>query len=697
MRYPAIIFIFMISMLAMICTAQDSSPVQVDRRATEAGKGQRNTLARPARQDRAAAASNNSSTQTIVTAPAAREEASPFLSTETLPVASWDGGQLTNREVSATLNIRRPANIRISSPDQFATMGHAQQVETVKQFAYEQILYQKALDAGVTEENPEVSSAIKLQVDDILNRLYYSTVIEPEMERLTEQAAEAYYHENKNEMFTRPALDVVRALHISTYEMVTAEEGDTLESLAQSITGDADVAQRILSGQAPYYLRGTPTELQDKVLSSPLKSGEVVFVPFGEDRVASATAYAETLRNEILAGETIDFLAATRTDDYVVSATAPLLINTELPYFDALIEAADSLDETSVSEVVKTPAGLNILVVQDRATTQVAPYEQVREYIRQRIQLDGTQQRDTTEKARERTVDQLWQKYNVQINNDALSRPNPGGSDPLSTSTVIAHADDLNYTLAEYMYDLRLTGKDWGQLTNQERLDVLRVAPAIVSYLAVKEARALGLDQTEEFELTMKGITTSEVVAHYLKTQQPARNEVSLEDLRAFYNDNLDNYTSPAQVTIREITKRINLTLPPAQKAEAIEKATESLNEIKSRIKTKDDFIQLARRESQAISTRSRGGLIGTVSEDFRNDAFRNQLRQLEPGQVSEPFMYGSEVVIIRMDDRVAPTVQPFEEVRRQVIQEYARTVPTDRRQQERDQALSDANFKLLF
>ncbi len=689
MRYPAIALVSFLIFSTFNVAAQDSSPVQVDRAATDAAK-------RTARTSPAASSENAAPVARVAPSPSSASEGSVFTSSEVIPVAKWNGGELTNREVSATLAIRRPANIRITGPEHFATLGRSQQVETVKQLVYERVLYQKAKEAGIDENHPEVAAKIQAQEEDILNRLYFAEIITPEIERLTEQVAQDYYQKNKHEMFTQPARDVARALHVSTYEMVTVEEGDTLQGLAESISGDSSAAERILSGNEPYYLRQTPTELQDRVLSSPLQAGEVVFVPFGDDRIASATAFAENLRREILAGKTIDELA-TSADDYVVSATPPLQISADLPYHDELIKAAERLKETSVTEVVRTASGLNILILQDRETTETIPYETVREYILQQIQSDGSHQREAVEKARERTLDQLWSKYNLQINTEAISRPNYLGSDPLSTSTIIVHTDGFEYNLAQYLSDLRLTGKDWSQLTRQERLDILQMAPSIVSFLAVTESKAQGLDKTEEYQETLDGIAISEIVAVYQKTKNPTANQVTTEDLRAYYNDNLDKYTSPAQVTIREITKRINLTLPPSQKAQAIEEATESLNEIRSRINTLDDFINLARRESESISTRSRGGLLGNVSDDFRGNAFKNQLKHLEPGQVSEPFMYGSEVMIVRMDSRIPPTVPPFESVRRQVTLDYGQTMPAVRREQERDRTLNEAGFELLF
>lgn len=621
-----------------------------------------------------------------------------FAQEEPVPVAKWDGGQLTNTEVSATLAIVRPSNIRVISPEQFATLNRVRQVETVKQLAYEQVLLQKARAAGIDEKTSSIATILQMQEDALLNRLYYQQKVEPRIEELKKKAAKDYYDANKDELYTRPAFDFIRTLHVSTYEMVTAEEGDTLVGIAEGITGDAANASKIRQGVPPYYMRDVPAELDDDVLSSPLTAGEILFVPMNDDARASATALAESLREKLLDGEDIDKIAESVNDDLQVTATQPLNFSSDFNYYDGLKEAADALGETTVSQVVKTPAGLNILALQDSTTTEVIPFADIQEQLEASIAASQDEQRKAIEETRKETLDSLWEKYNVKVNEDIIARTNYTGADPLTSDTVIAEADDFKYTLDQFLNDLRLTGKDWGQLTREERMNVIKISPVITNYLMVKDARAIGLEDNEQFKKQLEVIAMSEIVAAYNRQQaDPDDNRVSKEELQAFYTDNLDNYTSPAQVTLRELSKRINMTLPPAQKAESIEKAKKALEEIRSRIHSEEDFAQLARRESQAISTRSRGGIIGTVPDNFRGEAFKNQLRQLKPGEVSEPFLYGSEVMIIRMDDRIAPTVQPFEEVRRRVMHDYARTMPDKLKNQKRDKALEEANFELLF
>ena len=148
---------------------------------------------------------------------------------------------------------------------------------------------------------------------------------------------------------------------------------------------------------------------------------------------------------------------------------------------------------------------------------------------------------------------------------------------------------------------------------------------------------------------------------------------------------------------MREITKRVNQSQTPAERAKATEKAKEELTALRKNISTAEDFEQIARRESQSIATRSRGGLIGEVSPDFRGPTVRNVIEQLKPGEISEPFLYGTEVQMLKMDARTPAVPKPFEEVARQVRNDYNKSIPGQSEADKREAVLKEVGFTLKF
>ena len=118
--------------------------------------------------------------------------------------------------------------------------------------------------------------------------------------------------------------------------------------------GGSDAANLIHDANPPYYLRVPPTQLEDKVPSSPLKPGEVLFVPMNEEAVTSATKLAEELREKLTSGQTIDqVIADTKDADFQVSATEAIKISDAAGYYDEIVQAADQLKETSISQVIR--------------------------------------------------------------------------------------------------------------------------------------------------------------------------------------------------------------------------------------------------------------------------------------------------------------------------------------------------------
>jgi parvulin-like peptidyl-prolyl isomerase len=159
----------------------------------------------------------------------------------------------------------------------------------------------------------------------------------------------------------------------------------------------------------------------------------------------------------------------------------------------------------------------------------------------------------------------------------------------------------------------------------------------------------------------------------------------------------LDKFTGTEKVKLREITKRVNLLLPDAQRQAAIESAKKQLNEIRSKVRTVKDFEEYARRESDAIATRSRGGLIGVVPTSFRGEAFRNEISKLKVGQISEPFLYGSEVMIIMLEEKVPAPVVSFEEALPKVRRMYEQEQTRKGRDLERDELFKEKHVELKF
>jgi parvulin-like peptidyl-prolyl isomerase len=617
--------------------------------------------------------------------------------TETVVIARWNGGELTNTQLSATLQMRRPRSAGDMPVAQIFSLQPQRQREIVKDMAYELILFDKAKAEGITEDTPAIAETLKNYRHQALARLYYQREVEPQLQQLDEKAARAYYEAHK-ELYVTPAQTMAIDLHLSTYRMYTAKAGDTLDKLAEETGATTGSATPILRGVPPFYPRMPISKAKAEVPVLPLKEGERLLLPLSADEISSKSKLAQELHKRALAGETAGDLLE-KYSEHGELAPGPKMFPVETSLASPEIKAAVArARDTSVTDVVRTPYGFDILFLLDRSTTQTQPFEEVREKLVTELTSDTESVKQTVEKKRAEVMVRLAKQFGLQLNEDVLRRKDYAGADPLTANSAIATAENFTYTLEEFLHDLQPTGKSWQNMTAEERIDFARNSPAVASYLIERAAINAGLDKTPRFAEEMHSKAVLEVTSEYLREKlQKQVSTVTDADLRAYYNDHIDRYTSPSQVIVREITKRVNLTLPPDRKVAAIEEAKKALADVRSKIHSQADFEQFARRESEAIATRSRGGLLGRVSENFRGEMFRNQLQGLKPGEITEPFLYGNEVMIVRLDERTPPTVQSFEEAFRRIRDDYMREVPRKKTEQFRDRILEEAGLKLLI
>jgi len=697
-RHNLAILAALISSLVMPVAAQDSGVPQI--RADQAASSAQRMSEIEQR--------NNTSRKSSANTAAVADAKSPFeLTTETVTVATWDGGSMTNQQVSETLSMRKPKSIASRGSEPVYALPLDMQRNVVRDLAYEQMILKKARAAGITEKTPKIAASLKNSRDAILAHLYYDREVTPRLLEMSESTAKDYYEQHKAELYTQPAKTMIQYLQVGKYQRVTAREGDTLKSIAKKITGNADAAGKILRGDSPFIPRMPSPEIADEVLTSPLKAGESLLVPLSDDEKATASATAEKIHKLITEGtQPSDAVAETTSTDlpFEISLTPPMIFGGR-GYWPQIYKTVDALDmKTTIGQVIETPADFGIVLLLDKHSTQTTPFSEVKNQLISKVKTDDSIRRQTVEELRKETLDKLWTKYKVKLNDEIINHSTLPEENTTDTATskasaageIVASAKDFQFTLPELVADLRLTGKSWQELTPDQRKDLVKSAPEVVRYLVVSDAEALDLDKTPQFQKEMESKAVIEITNAYMQ-QDSQKRKLTEQDFRDYYTKHLDKYTSPAQVTLREITKRIILTLPPEKKAKAIENASNTLKEIKSRIKSIQDFEQAARSESESIPTRSRGGLIGVVSENFRGPIFQNQIAQLKVGQVSDPFMYGSEVMIIRLDDKTPPTVQPFEDVAKRVIHDFMADQPRKLNNEARDEALKKADFELKF
>ena len=166
-------------------------------------------------------------------------------------------------------------------------------------------------------------------------------------------------------------------------------------------------------------------------------------------------------------------------------------------------------------------------------------------------------------------------------------------------------------------------------------------------------------------ELTKAGVTFEEfrtlrehmIILNVMRSRLAGDIKVTDEDVRDYYEKNKQRWLAPEQVKIRTIS------IPKTQ-ADA-RKTAESL---RKKILTGADFAETARASSQDSHAEDGGAWDWTPLTDFSSHV-RKVASSTKKGQVSEVIEQEGTFIILRVDDRRAPSPPPFEKVKDKAAQ----------------------------
>ena len=142
---------------------------------------------------------------------------------------------------------------------------------------------------------------------------------------------------------------------------------------------------------------------------------------------------------------------------------------------------------------------------------------------------------------------------------------------------------------------------------------------------------------------------------------------VSEDEARAYYDKNRHEFTTPSEVTLREILidvpvgdRGINVAQDDEAKAEA--------EAVRKRLLGGEPFARLAGEVSDAPS-KANGGLIGPISSEELAPALQKQLAEMKVGEITEPIRTQRGYQILRLETRSDSKTRSFDEARDDISQ----------------------------
>jgi parvulin-like peptidyl-prolyl isomerase len=217
--------------------------------------------------------------------------------------------------------------------------------------------------------------------------------------------------------------------------------------------------------------------------------------------------------------------------------------------------------------------------------------------------------------------------------------------DAIEELLLIQRARELNYVLSDEQYKGILDNiKKSNNLTDEAQFQA-----------------ALKQEGITEAELR-RNLERSMMVSQVRNNEVMQKVSVTDEEARAYYEAHATEFTTPAEMTLREILIEVPTSergVNAAQQDDAKAKA----EEIRQRILKGEPFARLAA-EVSASPSKANGGLIGPLKSDELAPQLRQLLEKLKVGEVAEVIATTRGFQILKLESRTETRVQTFEQAR---------------------------------
>lgn len=214
----------------------------------------------------------------------------------------------------------------------------------------------------------------------------------------------------------------------------------------------------------------------------------------------------------------------------------------------------------------------------------------------------------------------------------------------------------LNAILAETMYvSDRAVEKAYRDQTERAKIRYFELESSEFSDVTAEtaELETYFADHQEDYELPEQ-----RVVDYLLVDTVKLRREIEIpeQQIRAYYDDNPDEFTREEQVRARHILFKVTPDRPDAQ-------AQADLEAVRRRVEAGEDFAQLAQDLSEDEGSASRGGSLGFFGRGQMIPAFEEAAFGAEVGALVGPIKTDFGYHLIEVQDHRQGGLQEFDQV----------------------------------
>src|SRR5688572_1476696 len=235
---------------------------------------------------------------------------------------------------------------------------------------------------------------------------------------------------------------------------------------------------------------------------------------------------------------------------------------------------------------------------------------------------------------------------------------------------------ELQKAVADITPDLILAAVDEMLLVQRGRESGYTLGDQQFAQILQNIKTSNNLDDDAKFQAALKqeGLTMADLRRNLEKqmlVQQVQRAEIlekisiTDEEAKAFYDEHQQEFTSPAEVTLREVLLEVPTTDRGVNVAQD-DAVREQAGEIRKRLLAGEPFPRLAGEYSSAAS-KANGGLIGPLKYEELATSLRDLLERMQVGDITDPIRTQRGYQILKLESRSDSKLRSFEEARGEI------------------------------
>lgn len=210
---------------------------------------------------------------------------------------------------------------------------------------------------------------------------------------------------------------------------------------------------------------------------------------------------------------------------------------------------------------------------------------------------------------------------------------------------VLARAGEQTITESEFVEQIRSLPREFRSIAVERRKEFLE--DMLSERLLVEEAEKRGVEKDPEVQDLLKAARRKIILAKLIEQEVDGKLQLGKDEARAYYDSHQEEFMTPLLLRASHI----------------LVKTEEEARGIHQRIVAGEVFEDLARAHS-IDTTASRGGDIGFFQQGQLVKEFEVAAMALEPGQVGEVVKSSFGYHVLKLTDRLQPSLREFKAVR---------------------------------